>query len=162
MGLGVDRAERRGRTGRRGARPGIFAREEWLRAAAFAALAGCAPAPTGAEPAPTGPLQGRDYLGVETRLLDGDLVDFLVAMKDAAEPRRGGPYAECAASQYALIRGYGFARHVRTKCRKRVAFGAEMLFTPSRPYCPTGSARWTPKWWCRTAASREYRRCEVR
>jgi len=54
------------------------------------------------------------YLGVETRLLDGDLVSFLVSMSG---PSGGGPvadYAKCAAAQYALIRGYGFARQVRT------------------------------------------------
>jgi hypothetical protein len=28
-------------------------------------------------------------------------------------------YAECAAAQYALIRGYGFARHVRTNVNER-------------------------------------------
>nr|WP_058314397.1 hypothetical protein [Cognatishimia activa] len=54
------------------------------------------------------------YMGVRTDLLDGDLVNFHVEMTGA----RGGAdvhaYAECAAAQYALIRGYGFARHVRT------------------------------------------------
>jgi hypothetical protein len=54
------------------------------------------------------------WQGVETRLLDGDLVNFLVAMTGPAD---GGPvadYAKCAAAQYTLIRGFGFARHVRT------------------------------------------------
>ncbi len=54
------------------------------------------------------------YRGVDTRLLDGDLVNFHVAMvgEDLAEDV--DQYAECAAAQYTLIRGYGFARHVRT------------------------------------------------
>jgi hypothetical protein len=56
----------------------------------------------------------RAYLGIETRLLEGDLVDFLVAMKGAGDRAEVARYAECAAAQYALIRGYGFARHVRT------------------------------------------------
>jgi len=58
------------------------------------------------------------YLGVETRLLQDDLVSFQVAMsgkKDDPEAPDGvARYAECAAAQYALIRGFGFARHVRT------------------------------------------------
>ncbi|MBE0452226.1 hypothetical protein [Roseovarius autotrophicus] len=55
-----------------------------------------------------------DYLGVETRLLDGDLVNFRVTMRGARVGRDVERYAECAAAQYTLIRGYGFARHVRT------------------------------------------------
>jgi len=55
-----------------------------------------------------------DYLGIETILLDGDLVDFRVAMKGARNKDDVSNYARCAAAQYALIRGAGFARHVRT------------------------------------------------
>ena len=55
-----------------------------------------------------------DYKGVETRLLDGDLVNFHVAMTGARSSDDVDAYAECAAAQYALIRGYGFARHLRT------------------------------------------------
>ena len=54
------------------------------------------------------------YLGIETILLDGDLVDFRVAMKGARNNDDVSAYARCAAAQYALIRGFGFARHVRT------------------------------------------------
>jgi len=54
------------------------------------------------------------YDGIETRLLDGDLVNFRVAMRGARDEADVERYAECAAAQYALIRGYGFARHVRT------------------------------------------------
>ena len=55
-----------------------------------------------------------DYQGVETKLLDGDLVQFNVAMTKAQSPDNVADYAECAAAQYTLIRGFGFARHVRT------------------------------------------------
>ncbi|PID37081.1 MAG: hypothetical protein CR993_02100 [Rhodobacterales bacterium] len=55
------------------------------------------------------------YLGVETRLLDDDLVSFQVTMRGAAGREDVAAYAECAAARYALIRGYGFARHVRTQ-----------------------------------------------
>lgn len=76
--------------------------------AAFAALVGCA-ADTQASrgSAPT-------YLGIETLLLDGDLVNFRVAMKGARDREEVATYARCAAAQYTLIRGFGFARHVRT------------------------------------------------
>lgn len=55
------------------------------------------------------------YGGIETRLLDGDLVSFLVEMRGARSAKDVEAYAECAAAQYAVIRGYGFARHLRTK-----------------------------------------------
>ena len=54
------------------------------------------------------------YEGVETRLLDGDLVNFAVIMRGARDGADVERYAECAAAQYTLIRGYGFARHIRT------------------------------------------------
>jgi hypothetical protein len=54
------------------------------------------------------------YGGIETILLDGDLVDFRVAMQGARGNDDVEAYARCAAAQYALIRGAGFARHVRT------------------------------------------------
>lgn len=55
-----------------------------------------------------------DYQGVETQLLDGDLVNFHVRMAGARDTTDVDRYAECVAAQYTLIRGYGFARHVRT------------------------------------------------
>jgi len=54
------------------------------------------------------------YLGIETILLDGDLVNFRVAMTGARGTDDVDAYARCAAAQYSLIRGFGFARHVRT------------------------------------------------
>lgn len=77
---------------------------------AFAsAVSGCEQQ-TGDKPAPFKP----EYDGVQTRLLDGDLVSFQVKMKGARNNSDVDAYAECAAAQYALIRGYGFARHLRT------------------------------------------------
>lgn len=55
-----------------------------------------------------------DYRGVETELLDGDLVRFHVEMTNALVPANVTSYADCAAAGYTLVRGYGFARHVRT------------------------------------------------
>ena len=54
------------------------------------------------------------YDGVVTRLLDGDLVNFMVAVRGAETPAVVEQYAKCAAAQYTLIRGYSFARQVRT------------------------------------------------
>ena len=54
------------------------------------------------------------YGGIETILLDGDLVNFRVEMTGARDTQDVSAYAACAAAQYALIRGFGFARHVRT------------------------------------------------
>ncbi|WP_443135070.1 hypothetical protein [Frigidibacter sp. ROC022] len=73
-------------------------------------LAACA----GAGPQVSDPGARPTYLGIETRLLDGDLVNFLVQLRDVSDQSQVGDYAKCAAAQYALIRGYGFARHVRT------------------------------------------------
>ncbi|MCC1492312.1 hypothetical protein [Cognatishimia sp. F0-27] len=58
------------------------------------------------------------YAGIETRLLDGDLVNFLVVMPQVRSAADVEDYAECAAAQYALIRGYGFARHLRTTVKE--------------------------------------------
>ncbi len=55
------------------------------------------------------------YLSIETRLLEDDLVSFQVEMRGARTKADVADYAKCAAAQYALIRGYGFARHVRTQ-----------------------------------------------
>jgi hypothetical protein len=77
------------------------------------ALAACAPAAPPTEPDGLQPFTP-DYLGTQTRLLDGELVNFLVEMRGARSPADVADYAECVAAQYTLIRGYGFARHLRT------------------------------------------------
>jgi hypothetical protein len=67
---------------------------------------------------PEGPRPGSQppasYDGVETRLLDDDLVNFRVQMTGVATRNDLDAYARCAAAQYTLIRGFGFARHLRT------------------------------------------------
>ncbi|MFN3938632.1 MAG: hypothetical protein ACK4KW_13770 [Gemmobacter sp.] len=76
------------------------------------------------------------YLGIETRLLDDDLVNFLVAVRHAEDPAVVETYAACAAAQYALIRGYGFARHIRTTIAQQgsIARGdAVYTISPSLP-----------------------------
>jgi hypothetical protein len=82
---------------------------------ALAALAmGCTAQDAGQVSRFAPPPQGFDYRGIETRLLDGDLVQFLVETGPGATRVHIERYAECAAAQYALIRGYGFARQLRT------------------------------------------------
>ena len=48
-------------------------------------------------------------------------------------------YAECAAAQYALIRGYGFARHLRTNMNEKRwrLVGGDAVYTIS-PSLPRG------------------------
>lgn len=84
-----------------------------IRAALISSLmlGACAQAPGTGETSP-------QYKGVKTSLLGGDLVQFNVAMSGARSQADLDNYAECAAAQYALIRGYGFARHVRTKMKQ--------------------------------------------
>jgi hypothetical protein len=96
------------------------------------ALAACAPAiPTAEDFIP-------EYKGVETVLLDGDLVQFNVAMTKAQAPENVAAYAECAAAQYAVIRGYGFARHVRTNVAiEGGVWRADAVYTIS-PSLPSG------------------------
>lgn len=50
--------------------------------------------------------------------MDGELVNFTVRMQGARTNEDVATYARCAAAQYSLIRGYGFARHVRTNVHR--------------------------------------------
>ncbi|WP_394352143.1 hypothetical protein [Rhodobacter sp. SGA-6-6] len=84
-----------------------------LMIAAAAAVGACA----GGQEVSQGP-RAPSYLGIETILLDGDMVNFRVAMTGARDEADVETYGRCAAAQYALIRGFGFARHVRTQVAK--------------------------------------------
>ena len=80
-----------------------------------------------------------DYRGVETSLLEGDLVQFHVSMTGARDQADLDDYAECAAAQYALIRGYGFARHLRTTLEEEGGvWTADAVYTIS-PSLPRGT-----------------------
>jgi len=79
-----------------------------------------------------------DYQGVKTSLLEGDLVQFNVSMTGARTAQDVDNYAECAAAQYALIRGYGFARHLRTNLNQEGGvWSADAVYTIS-PSLPRG------------------------
>ncbi len=80
----------------------------WM--AASAVLSGCVAGPSVSSEEEFSPA----YRGIETILLDDEMVNFRVAMTGARDNADVDAYARCAAAQYALIRGFGFARHVRT------------------------------------------------
>jgi len=106
-------------------------RSSLLSVMALAACAG-ANAPVGLENAVI-------YEGAETRLLEGDLVNFIVRTSGQATRETAIGYAECAAAQYTLIRGFGFARQVRTTVEiDGDAFVADAIYTIS-PDLPRGS-----------------------
>ena len=72
------------------------------------------------------------YVGSETRLLDGDLVNFRVNMRGQLNRRAILDYAECVAAEYTLVRGYGFARHLRTNVsNKGSIWSADAVYTIS-------------------------------
>jgi hypothetical protein len=81
---------------------------------ATAALGACAPA--GEVPEERG--ETAVYQGVSTILLDTGMVSFSVAMTGAKDRTDVEAYGRCAAAQYALDQGFGFARQVRTIVRK--------------------------------------------
>ena len=79
-----------------------------------------------------------EYLGTRTSLLDGDLVQIGAQVRGASGPEAASDYAQCAAAQYALIRGYGFARHLRTNVDEESGiWTADAVYTIS-PSLPPG------------------------
>jgi hypothetical protein len=110
----------------------------------FSTLAGvCAAAALGAcQPATEGPSLSAPppatYDGIETRLLDDDLVNVRARMTGVATRADLDAYARCAAAQYTLIRGYPFARHVRTSITEEGGvWSADAVYTIS-PELPRG------------------------
>ena len=107
-------------------------------ALALAGLSACAPTNGG-------DVAGRadfnpSYGGIQTVLLDGDLVNFHVTMKGARDRGDVDTYARCAAAQYALIRGCGFARHLRTSVANTGGnWSGDAVYTISEAL-PRGSA----------------------
>lgn len=100
-------------------------------------LVGCGPAAAVPGVALTAP-KDAVYLGVETRLLSEDLVNFRVSMRGARNAADVLTYAQCAAAQYTLIRGFGFVRHVRTNLGETGGtWQADAVYTIS-PSLPRG------------------------
>ncbi len=72
------------------------------------------------------------YFGVQTKLLANDLVQFHVTLTGTERPDPVRDYAECAAAQYTLIRGFGFARHIRTNVGETAGrWSADAVYTVS-------------------------------
>lgn len=103
------------------------------------ALAGCAgAAPGDGEALVMGAPESAVYRGVETRLMDAEMVNFRVEMEGARGAQDVIAYSRCAAAQYALIRGFGFARHVRTNVVQQGGiWRADAVYTVS-PALPRG------------------------
>ena len=80
-----------------------------------------------------------DYLGIETLKLDETLINFRVTMRGARTNADVADYAKCAAAQYALIRDFGFARHLRTNVSKEAGlWSGDAVYTISAAL-PRGS-----------------------
>ncbi|MBN8291617.1 hypothetical protein JI664_06555 [Rhodobacter sp. NTK016B] len=103
------------------------------------ALAGCVASTPQPGETGMGAPENAVYRGVNTYLLEGDLVNFVVTMDNARDASDVIAYARCAAAQYALIRGMGFARHVRTTTgNEGTLWQADAVYTVS-PALPRGS-----------------------
>jgi len=99
-------------------------------AVATSAFAGCAAGPQ----AETGP----QYDGYSSLIIDDGLVNFLVTMRGVEAREQITDYADCIAAGYALERGNGFARHVRTNVSKEAGiWRADAVYTIS-PTLPQG------------------------
>ncbi len=115
----------------------------WVLALALVS-GGCTAAPPPPDPVAEAarmglPPQGARWLGAQTRLLDDDLVNFLVEMRGARGPADVEAYAECVAAQYTLIRGFGFARLVRTNVNEEGGvWRGDAVYTVS-PALPPGA-----------------------
>ena len=79
-----------------------------------------------------------DYRGVETFLLADDLVNFQVSMTNALSGEDVSDYAECAAAGYTLIRGFGFAQHVRTSVTQEAGLWKGDAYYTVSPKLPPG------------------------
>lgn len=103
--------------------------------ASLVALVACAPAQGAGSDAATQPVV---YGGVEAQLLDEDLVNLQLTMQGATDDAALTAYAGCAAAQFALDKGYGFARHIRTTVDKKGGvWRADAVYTLS-PALPRG------------------------
>ncbi len=78
-------------------------------------VAGCAPAAQSPADDTLVPV----YQGFDVLLLDNDLVDVLVTVQDARSAKDVEDYAECVLAQHALNKGFGYARHLRTRIKKK-------------------------------------------
>jgi hypothetical protein len=96
------------------------------------ALAACAPA------APVAEDFIPEYLGAVPIVLADDLVLIEATMTNAQNSENLRDYTECAVAAYALSKGYGFARHLRTNLNEEGGvWSADAVYTisPALPAC---------------------------
>ena len=99
-----------------------------------AALAGCDAPGT----VPGDRAVAPDYLGVTVTELDPALVQFVAEVKGVAGRDDASAYARCAAAGYAVSKGFGFVRQVRTKVSEQGGiWRADAVYTIS-PNLPDG------------------------
>ena len=73
-------------------------------------LVACTPTDQQVSKAPSG---AREYLNVDSRLMKPELINMVVTMRNPRTPTDVLAYVECAAAQYTLIRGFGFAGRIQ-------------------------------------------------
>lgn len=114
-----------------------------LRLAAHVGLVGlaaCGPLSDGGEMRADRADGAPEYRVIETRFWGEDLLNIVVEMTGAEAQGDVALYARCAAAQFALIRGYSFARHVRTSTVEEAGvWRADAVYTIS-PALPAGAA----------------------
>ncbi|WP_226803965.1 hypothetical protein [Amylibacter sp. SFDW26] len=77
---------------------------------ALGLLSACGPEGQEVSKPTTGTLE---YIKVDTRLMSPELVNMVVTLRNPRTPTDVVAYVECAAAQYTLIRGFGFAGRVK-------------------------------------------------
>jgi hypothetical protein len=79
------------------------------------------------------------YGSVAVLALDASLVSIVASVAPPGGRRDAIAYARCTAAYYTLTRGYGFARHVRTRVVEEGSFfTADAVYTVS-PALPRGA-----------------------
>lgn len=79
-----------------------------------------------------------EYLGAEAEALDADLVRIGVEMRGARDAADVRAYADCALSGYADVRGFEFARHIRTTIDETSGVWEADAFYTMSPTIPRG------------------------
>jgi hypothetical protein len=98
----------------------------------FGLLLACTPQGQEVSKAPSGAMQ---YINVETRLMKPELVNMVVNMRNPRSPNDVLAYVECAAAQYTLIRGFGFAGRVQVNVSEdKGIWSGNAIYTLSRAH----------------------------
>lgn len=107
-----------------------------LLAGLMAGQGGCASAAETTQGAAAKKVPDLSYEGIETHMLQDDLVEFRLAIGGGADAAALNAYADCAVAQYAQIRGFGYARPVRVlldRSGRMLRGNAAYLLSRDRP-----------------------------